>query len=52
MFRNILPENRAVYEIMEKYGRHRQATDGNLLRRRKDAVFSTDSYSRDTDRHS
>ena len=35
MFRNILLENRAVYKVMEKYGRDRQATDDNVLRRRK-----------------
>ena len=52
MFRNILPENRAVYEIMEKCGRHRQSTWDSLLRRRKDAGFFTDSYSREGYRHS
>jgi hypothetical protein len=32
-------DNRAVYEIMgEKYGKARQATDDNIIRRRKDSI--------------
>jgi hypothetical protein len=50
--RNILPEKRAVYEIMETYGSHRQATGDSLLRHRKDAGFLTVSYGREgTDTH-
>jgi hypothetical protein len=52
MFGNILHENRAVYEIIKKYGTDRQATDDNLLRRRKDVGFLTDRHSRDIGKHS
>jgi hypothetical protein len=33
MFNDVFSENRAVYEIIWKHGRARQATDGNIIRR-------------------
>jgi len=33
IFNNPLPENRVVYEKVRKYGRVRQATDDNIIRR-------------------
>jgi hypothetical protein len=36
------PENRAVYELMwEKYGRARQVTDNNIIRRMRFACWIT-----------
>jgi hypothetical protein len=36
------PENRAVYEVMwEKYGRARQVTDGDIIRRMRFACWIT-----------
>jgi len=36
------PENRAVYQIMcEKYGRARQVTDNNIIRRMRFACWLT-----------
>jgi hypothetical protein len=49
MFNTIFPENRAIYEIMwEKYGRARQATDDNMIRRMRFACWITKA----TDTHS
>ena len=40
MFNNFLPETRAVYVIMrKKYGTARQATDDNVIRRRRYACW-------------
>jgi hypothetical protein len=45
----IFPENSAVYEIMwKKYGRARQATDDNIIRRMRFACWITKA----TDTHS
>jgi hypothetical protein len=43
MFNNF-SKNRVLYEIMrKKFGRARQATDDNIIRRRKDAVCLADN---------
>jgi hypothetical protein len=36
-------ENRAVYEIMSKYGTTRLATDDNVMLRRKDVIWMPDN---------
>jgi hypothetical protein len=41
MFNNFFSENRAVY--VEKSSRARQATDDNIIRRRKDAICVRDN---------
>jgi len=37
------PENRAAYENVKKKDRDRQATDDNIMRRRKDAICMQDN---------
>jgi hypothetical protein len=39
MFKFFFPENRAVYEIMSKYGTTRLATDDNTMLRRKYVIW-------------
>jgi len=33
IYRNLLSENRVIYEAVEMYGRAKQATDDNIIRR-------------------
>jgi len=39
MFNTFFSKNRAIYEIMWKYGKARQVTDDNKIRHIKDAMF-------------
>jgi hypothetical protein len=48
---NFFSENRAVFEIMwEKYGRTRQATDDNIIRRMRVVCWITRATSTHSDR--
>jgi hypothetical protein len=45
----IVAENHAVCENVEKYGRARQTIDDNAMLRRKDAICMPGNYSKITD---
>jgi hypothetical protein len=48
VFNKFFRKSFGLWDNMEKYGTARQATDDNIIRRRKDAIYMQNNWGKDT----